>query len=66
MKLPKGKGEMMKEYTKQDIKKRIANTFGFAMNKIVLLEWMTTFDKALIALTLLLFFSLPFSSWFIW
>ena len=28
----------MKEYSKQDIKKHIANTFGFAMNKIVLLE----------------------------
>lgn len=31
----------MKEYRKQDIKKHIANTFGFAMNKIVLLEWGT-------------------------
>ena len=29
---------MMKEYTKQDIKKYISSTFGFATNKIVLLE----------------------------
>lgn len=28
----------MKEYSEQDIKKHIAKTFGFAMNKIVLLE----------------------------
>ena len=28
----------MREYSKQDIKKHIAKTFGFAMNKIVLLE----------------------------
>ena len=28
----------MKEYTKQDIKKHIANTFGFDINKITLLE----------------------------
>ena len=28
----------MKEYTKHDIKKHIANMFGFAINKIVLLE----------------------------
>ena len=28
----------MKEYTKQDVKKYIAKTFGFAMNKIELLE----------------------------
>lgn len=31
----------MKEYTKQDIKKHIAKTFGFAINKITLLEWGT-------------------------
>lgn len=29
------------KYTKQDIKKHIAETFGFAINKIVLLEWDT-------------------------
>ena len=28
----------MKEYTEQDIKKYLANTFGFDINKIVLLE----------------------------
>lgn len=31
----------MKEYSKYDIKKHIANTFGFAINKIELLEWGT-------------------------
>ena len=31
----------MKEYSKLDIKKHIAKTFGFAMNKIVILEWGT-------------------------
>jgi hypothetical protein len=31
----------MKKYSKQDIKNHIANTFGFAINKIVLLEWGT-------------------------
>lgn len=31
----------MKEYSKKDIKKYIAKTFGFAANKIKLLEWGT-------------------------
>lgn len=31
----------MKEYSEQDIKKHIANVFGFDTNKIVLIEWET-------------------------
>ena len=34
----KGKGKKMNDCSKQDIKKHIANRFGFAMNKIELLE----------------------------
>lgn len=45
---------MMKEYTKQDIKKHIANTFGFAILSInrIMIVW--TFTLVLIATLMLI------------